>query len=174
MTKPNNIILIGLMGVGKTSIGRYLAKRLQLNFVDTDQVLEQRTNVTIAQIFAIEGEAKFREREATLIAELSQQEHMVLATGGGAVLRADNRQTLAQRGVVIYLYAPVASIIKRIYGSKRPLLQVDDPSAVLQTLQIQREPLYLEIADLTYETGTGAIYEQGEIIIQDLKKLGYF
>jgi len=149
-----NIFLVGLMGAGKTTIGRALAKKLNLRFVDSDHELEARTGVTIPLIFEIEGEASFRQREADMIRDLTAQRGIVLATGGGAVLNEQSRQYLHSRGTVIYLRASVAHILKRTrYDKKRPLLQTADPRKALEELTRQRDPLYQKIAHVVIDTG---------------------
>ena len=146
-TKNNNIFLVGLMGSGKTTIGRQLAKRLGKRFVDSDHEIEARTGASIPLIFDIEGEASFRRREADVIRDLSSQRGIVLATGGGAVLDAGTRARLAERGTVIYLRAHVNSILQRVAHDKnRPLLRTPDPRRTLELLTAQREPLYREVA----------------------------
>lgn len=142
------------MGVGKTTIGRQLAKGLHCEFVDSDREIEQRTGVRIALIFEIEGEAGFRDREAQVLAELTRRQGIVLATGGGAVMRAENRRVLTERGVVVYLRAPLALLVERTARDRqRPLLQNTDPGTRLTALLAEREPLYREVADLIVDTG---------------------
>lgn len=147
---PNqNIILVGLMGAGKTTVGRALAKRLKRSFVDSDHEIEARTGVRIATIFELEGEAGFRSREAEVLAELTGRQGIVLATGGGAVLDPGTRHLLRQRGTVIYLCASVEDLWRRTrHDRNRPLLQTEDPKARLQTLFDARDPLYREVAHL--------------------------
>jgi shikimate kinase len=153
--RANNIFLVGMMGAGKTTAGRLLARRLGRRFVDTDHEIEARCGVGIPLIFEIEGEAGFREREARTIEEWTACEDVVLATGGGAVLRADNRRRLAARGLVIYLHAPPEALYRRVRNDRnRPLLATDDPLGRLRELYAVRDPLYREIADLIVETGS--------------------
>ncbi|WP_343584044.1 bifunctional shikimate kinase/3-dehydroquinate synthase AroKB [Herbaspirillum sp.] len=148
-----SIFLVGLMGAGKTTIGRALAKKLGKRFVDSDHEIEARTGASIPVIFEIEGEESFRRREAEVIRDLSSQPDIVLATGGGAVLRAENRENLKRRGTVIYLRASVSQILQRTGRDKsRPLLQTADPRRKLEELSRQREPLYREVADFIVET----------------------
>ena len=148
-----SIFLVGLMGAGKTTIGRALAKKLGKRFVDSDHEIEARTGASIPVIFEIEGEESFRRREAEVIRDLSSQPDIVLATGGGAVLRAENRENLKRRGTVIYLRASVNQILQRTGRDKnRPLLQTADPRRKLEELSRQREPLYREVADFIVET----------------------
>ncbi|WP_050476414.1 bifunctional shikimate kinase/3-dehydroquinate synthase AroKB [Herbaspirillum rhizosphaerae] len=149
-----SIFLVGLMGAGKTTIGRALAKKLNKRFVDSDHEIESRTGATIPVIFEIEGEESFRRREADVIRELSAQHDIVLATGGGAILRAETREYLKQRGTVIYLRAGINQILQRTGRDKnRPLLQTADPRRKLEELSRQRDPYYREVADFVIETG---------------------
>lgn len=142
------------MGVGKTTIGRQLARSLHREFIDCDREIEHRTGVRIALIFEIEGEAGFRERESQMLDQLTRRQHIVLATGGGAVIRPENRRMLSERGVVVYLRAPLALLVERTARDRqRPLLQNTDPRSKLAALLAEREPLYREIADLIVNTG---------------------
>jgi shikimate kinase len=154
MKTVRNLFLVGLMGAGKTTIGRMLARRLKMPFHDTDHAVEQRCGVEIALIFDIEGEAGFRLRESQVIAELSALDGIVLATGGGAVLDRENRRRLAARGTVVYLHARAADLYQRVRGDRRrPLLATPDPSRKLEQLYAERDPLYREVADCVVETG---------------------
>lgn len=142
------------MGAGKTTVGKLLAKHLHKTFVDCDHELEARTGVKIPLIFELEGEAGFRDREAALLKELVQRDDIILATGGGAVLRPENREALRQHGTVIYLKASVDDLYERTRHDKnRPLLQTADPRARLAELFAQRDPLYREIADIVVTSG---------------------
>ena len=153
MKQPQNLVLVGPMGAGISAVGRQLARMLHLDFVDSDEEIESRTGVDIAFIFEKEGEAGFRKREAAVIDDLSQQESIVLATGGGAIIDPQNRNRLGARGFVIYLNTSVDQQLSRTRkGRDRPLLQNDDPRAVLEALMATREPLYREIADMTVDT----------------------
>ncbi|CDZ95551.1 MULTISPECIES: shikimate kinase AroK [Pseudomonadaceae] len=148
-----NIILVGPMGAGKSTIGRLLAKELRLVFRDSDKEIEQRTGVSIPLIFDVEGEQGFREREHSVIVDLCRQPGIVLATGGGAVLRQDNRQALREGGQVIYLCTSVEQQLDRTSRDRnRPLLQTPNPRQVLTELMAVRDPLYREIADIIVET----------------------
>lgn len=157
MNSCANFYLVGLMGAGKTTVGRQLAKRLGLRFVDSDEEIEARTGVRIPVIFEIEGEAGFRQREVQVLAALTRETGMVMATGGGAVLDPRNRANLASSGTVIYLRAQPQQLWERTrHGRNRPLLHVADPLAKLQELYLQRDPLYREIADIVVESGGGS------------------
>ena len=141
------------MGAGKSAVGRQLARLLHLEFVDSDEEIERRTGVDIPFIFEKEGEEGFRKRETRAIDDLSRRDGIVLATGGGAVVDPENRNHLGARGFVIYLRTSVDQQLSRTRkGRERPLLDGDDPRAILESLMTQREPLYQEIADLTVET----------------------
>nr|WP_267875997.1 bifunctional shikimate kinase/3-dehydroquinate synthase AroKB [Massilia rubra] len=171
--KSENIFLVGLMGAGKTTIGRILARKLGKRFVDSDHEIEARTGATIPWIFEIEGEASFRRREAEVIRDLTAQDGLVLATGGGAVLDPASRAYLKQRGRVVYLRASVNSIMLRTTHDKsRPLLQTADPRKKLEELTAQREPLYREIADLVIDTGRPNVQSMVQTILTQLSALG--
>ncbi|HSP85180.1 MAG TPA: shikimate kinase AroK [Psychrobacter sp.] len=149
-----SVFLVGPMGAGKTTIGRLLAKQLGRSFVDSDWYIESQTGADIAWIFAKEGEAGFRERETRAIDELTQQPRIVLATGGGAVMAAENREYLKQRGIVIYLNAPVdVQMARTAKDTSRPLLQQPNPRKILQALYSARDPLYREVAHIIMPTG---------------------
>lgn len=153
-----NIFLVGMPGAGKTTIGRTLAKRLDMTFADSDKELMARTGVSIATIFEIEGEAGFRVRESAALAELVQRDRLVLATGGGTVLAPENRRLLKENGTVIYLCATLEDLWQRTRRDlNRPLLQTEDPRATLETLLQTRDPLYREVAHLIVDTGTQSV-----------------
>ncbi|MBR0574503.1 shikimate kinase AroK [Pasteurella atlantica] len=153
MAEKRNIFLIGPMGAGKSTIGRQLAQLLGMDFVDSDTEIEQRAGADIDWIFDLEGEAGFRKREEKIINELTQQQGVVLSTGGGTIVSKDNRNMLSARGIVIYLETTVDKQFERTQrDKKRPLLQNEDPRAVLEELAKQRNPLYEEIADITLQT----------------------
>jgi shikimate kinase len=155
---PGNIFLVGLMGAGKTSVGRLLAKRFNKRFLDCDLEIERRTGVKVALIFEIEGEAGFRTRESAMLRELTGLDDVVLATGGGAVLREENRQMLKQNGTVIYLRASLDDLWHRTrHDRNRPLLQTADPRTKLEELFRLRDPLYQEVATLIVETGNQSL-----------------
>ncbi len=149
-----NIILVGLMGAGKSTIGRNLAKQLGKEFYDSDRVIEERTGVDIATIFEIEGEQGFRDREEQVIKELCKMENIVLATGGGSILRESNRKNMKKYGYVIYLCTTAELLYSRIrYDKSRPLMQTKSPVDTLKNLLKEREPFYMEVADTVITTG---------------------
>lgn len=149
-----NIFFVGLMGAGKTTVGRMVARQLNMEFLDTDQEIERRTGVNIPLIFELEGEAGFRQRETAVIAELVQGDGRVLATGGGAVLLPRNRALLKAHGTVVYLRACVQELWQRTRHDKnRPLLQTENPRQKLEQLFAARDPLYREVATITVDTG---------------------
>jgi shikimate kinase len=149
----SNIFLIGPMGAGKTTIGRQLARRLNLDFFDSDREIEKAAGVDVATIFEFEGEAGFRKRECRAIRELTQKHGIVAATGGGAILIEDNRQCLARSGTVIYLATGVEEQLRRTrHDKKRPLLHTTEPRLALQKLAELRNPLYQSIADIRIST----------------------
>ncbi|MET0266944.1 MAG: bifunctional shikimate kinase/3-dehydroquinate synthase AroKB [Duganella sp.] len=167
-----NVFLVGLMGAGKTTIGRILARKLGLRFVDSDHEIEARTGASIPWIFEIEGEPSFRRREAEVIRELSGQQDLVLATGGGAVLDPASRAFLKERGTVIYLRTTVNSILQRTAHDKsRPLLQTADPRKKLEELMEVRDPLYREIADIVIDTGRPNVQSMVQTILNHLEAL---
>lgn len=150
------VVLVGMMGAGKTTVGREYARRHGLRFVDCDHELEARTGVSVTTIFEIEGESGFRRREAQLLDELTHESDLVLATGGGIVLAPDNRAVLRERGVVVYLNVPAQILWERTRNDKnRPLLQVANPRERIEALYAQRDPLYREVADIIVDGGRG-------------------
>lgn len=158
MSQPPNVYMVGMMGAGKTTVGRMLARKLRLRFVDSDQEVEARCGVRIPVIFDLEGEAGFRARESQVIAELTAQTGILLATGGGVVLDAQNRESLARTGTVIYLCARPEDLYRRVRGDRnRPLLATPDPLGRLRELYAERDPLYREIAHLTVDTGSQGV-----------------
>ena len=148
-----NIILIGPMGSGKSTIGNIIARRLHREFQDSDHFIEERTGVDIARIFDIEGEQGFRDRESNALNELLGQNDRVIATGGGSILREENRQLLKQKGYIIFLDTSVNQQLHRLRrDKKRPLLQTENPRERLEILLAERRPIYLDLADLAVKT----------------------
>jgi shikimate kinase len=165
--------LIGLPGSGKSTVGRQLARRLALPFVDSDHVIEQRLGCPIRQYFEREGEDSFRDVEAAVIDELSQAAQGVLSTGGGAVLRAENRRHLHERGQVVYLKSTPDELFRRLrHDRNRPLLQVADPLVRLRELYAIRDPLYRETAHFTIETGRPSVATLVNMIVMQLELAG--
>ena len=155
---PENIFLVGLMGAGKTSVGKLLAKRLGKEFYDCDHEIEEATGVKIAVIFEIEGEAGFRTRESKMLVDLAKRRNALIATGGGAVLSPANRALLAENGIVIYLRAAPVDLWRRTrHDRQRPLLKTEDRMARLEQLFAERNPLYHEIADIIVDTGSQSV-----------------
>lgn len=149
-----NIFFVGLMGAGKTTIGRLLAKHLNKTFYDTDHEIEKRTGVNIPLIFELEGEAGFRKREVAIVEELCQMQNIVLATGGGAILMQENRENLKKNGTVIYLRANVHELWRRTRNDKnRPLLQTTNSREKLEKLFAERDPYYCDVATIVVDTG---------------------
>lgn len=167
MKKYENIYLIGLMGAGKTTIGRQLARSLKLPFYDSDKAIEENTGVDIPTIFEYEGEDGFRKRENKMIQQLTAINEIVLATGGGVVLNKENRNLLVNNGFVVYLQCSVSRVLDRTRrDNQRPLLQTENPRERLEVLLEQREPLYLECAD--YKIDTGEL--QSKVVIKEILK----
>jgi len=164
MIRPQNIFLVGPMGAGKSTVGRQLAETLGYVFQDSDQEIQRRTGVDIPTIFEFEGEEGFRNRERQVVEELAQQEGIVLATGGGVVLTAENRQQLAARGFVIYLHcSPEQQYARTARDRNRPLLDTDDPQQRLRDLMAEREPIYRQVADMVVSTerrGTSSVVKE--------------
>lgn len=147
-----------MMGAGKTTLGRQIARRLGLRFIDCDQEIVARTGVSIPMIFEIEGETGFRQREANLLRELAGLSGVVVSTGGGIVIDPDNRALLRQSGLTVYLRATPELLYARTrHDSSRPLLQVSDPRARIRELLALREPLYNDVADITIDSGQGTV-----------------
>lgn len=163
------ISLIGLPGSGKSTVGRQLARRLQLPFTDADQVLERRIGCPIREFFEREGEEAFRDLEEQLLDELTR-EPGVLSTGGGAVLRAVNRQRLHERGKVVYLKSTPEELMRRLrHDTQRPLLQVNDPLQRLRDLQATRDPLYKETAHFVIDIGRPSVATLVNMIVMQLE-----
>jgi shikimate kinase len=164
-----NIFLVGMMGAGKTTVGRLLANFLEKKFYDSDREIQKRTGVSIPLIFEIEGEAGFRKRETEMLSELVKTGNIVLATGGGAVLGAENREMLKRSGTVIYLRATIDDLWRRTRHDKnRPLLQTQDPRAKLTELYAQRDPLYRETAHIIVESGKRSARHLAQLLAQQL------
>jgi shikimate kinase len=170
MITTRNLFLVGMMGAGKTTVGRQLANRLGKVFHDTDREIETRTGVRVAVIFDVEGEGGFRRREAEVVDQITALDNIVLATGGGVVLDPRNRENLQARGFVIYLHAEPKALWQRTRNDKsRPLLQGADPLQRLETLYKVRDPLYRGIADLVIDTGRQSV---NTLLAQVLEKFG--
>ena len=164
-----NIFLVGLMGSGKTTVGRLLAKKLGMRFVDSDHEIEARTGATVSWIFEIEGEDSFRRREVETIDDLTSQKGVVLATGGGAVVHPENRKNLKARGTVIYLRATVNNILQRtMHDKSRPLLQTENRRQKIEELSRQREKFYSEVADIIIDTGRPNVHAMVQTIMNQL------
>ena len=158
------------MGAGKSTIGKYLAQHLKLRFVDTDSEIEERTGADIPWIFDVEGEEGFRDREQQVVEEMTLWDDIVLATGGGVVLRPENCRALAARGFVVYLYASVDEQVRRTRRDRRrPLLQKGDPEEVLRSLMATRDPLYREISDHIIETDGCSPRTVAQRLVQELQ-----
>jgi len=165
--------LVGLPGSGKSTIGRQLARRLNLPFTDSDHVIEQRIGCSIRDFFAREGETAFRDVEEAVIEQLTRSEPGVLATGGGTVLRPLNRQRLREAGPVIYLRSTPEEVFRRVrHDAKRPLLQVGDPLQRLRDLYAERDPLYRETAHFVVETGRPSVGRLVQMILAQLELAG--
>ncbi|NYI01086.1 shikimate kinase [Cupriavidus plantarum] len=163
----DNLFLIGFMGAGKTTIGRAVARRLDRPFFDTDHEIESRCGVRIPTIFEVEGEEGFRRRETRMLDELTQQRGIVLATGGGAVLRPENREMLRTRGRVVYLDASLAEVWRRTRRNRnRPLLQGENPRARIEALYRAREPIYRELAHLVMPAHQGSVEQAATMVLR--------
>ena len=171
MKMSGSFFLVGPMGAGKSTIGRQLARSLNLIFVDSDREIETRTGVDIPLIFELEGESGFRKRERQMIEELTRQAGIVLATGGGAILDPRNRQNLASRGQVIYLHTSVEQQLQRTaHDRNRPLLQTENPELKLRVLMEIRDPLYREIADCVVETDGCKVRDVVQQIVRKMEQ----
>ena len=166
-----SIFLVGPMGSGKSTVGRALARKIGFRFIDSDREIEARCGVDIPTIFDYEGEAGFRDREARMIDELTRLPGIVLATGGGSVLREANRSNLKSRGHVILLQVDIREQLRRVaFDSNRPLLQTEDPAARLKALMEEREPIYKEVADVAISTDSRRMYHVVSRILRHLKQ----
>lgn len=172
--KEKPIVLVGMMGAGKSTVGREYARRYGLEFIDCDHELEARTGVRIATIFEIEGEEGFRRREKLLLEALLARPGIVLGTGGGVVLSAENRRLLRSRGIVVYLNVPPRVLWERTrHDRSRPLLQVPNPRQRIASLHRERDPLYREVADIVVEGNRGSLssmVRQVEAAIEKFKQ----
>lgn len=167
------IALVGLPGSGKSTVGRQLARRLAVPFVDSDHVIEERLGCSIREYFDREGEARFRDVEEEVIDDLSREHRGVLATGGGAVLRPANRQHLRERGQVVYLRSTPEEVFRRLrHDVSRPLLQVEDPLTRLRDLYAARDPLYRDAAQFVIETGRPSVATLVNMITMQLELAG--
>lgn len=166
-----SIFLVGPMGSGKSTVGRALARKIGFRFIDSDREIEARCGVDIPTIFDYEGEAGFRDREERMIDELTALQGVVLATGGGSILREENRKHLKSRGYVILLQVDIKEQLRRVaFDAKRPLLQTDDPEARLKALMEEREPIYREVADVAVSTDARRMYHVVSRILRHLKQ----
>lgn len=166
-----SIFLVGPMGSGKSTVGRALANKIGYQFVDSDREIEARCGVDIPTIFDYEGEVGFRDRESRMIDELTCLSGIVLATGGGSILREENRERLTSRGYVILLQVDIKEQLRRVaFDSSRPLLQTDNPEARLQSLMEEREPIYKALANVEISTDSRRMYHVVTRILRHLKK----
>ena len=167
------VALVGLPGSGKSTVGRQLARRLQLPFVDTDPVIERRLGCSIRTYFEREGEESFRDEEEAVLDELTQSHNGVLSTGGGVVLRSGNRERLRTRTHVVYLHSAPEEVFRRLrHDQNRPLLQVEDPLGRLRDLYAVRDPLYREAAHFVIETGRPSVATLVNMIVMQLELAG--
>jgi len=172
---PHLLILVGMMGSGKSTVGQLVARHFGVAFVDSDHVLEQRCGVPVTTMFEVEGEERFRVREAAILDEYTKKNHLVLATGGGAVLREDNRAHMKERGLVIYLEASSEELWRRLHHDKsRPLLQGIDAQTRLAQLLQERAPLYRACAHMTFASGLEAPRDLAQRIVRNPHVAGIF
>lgn len=168
---PPTVILIGMPGSGKSTIGRALSKVLDRPFLDLDHEIEERCGVKIPVIFEIEGEPGFRKRESQVLEEITLERGMVLATGGGAILAPQNRQWIAERGIVVYLRASVEELYRRTSRDRsRPLLASDNPRARLKELLTKRAPIYEDLADIVIDTGLASVTAVVQQLVSKLEQ----
>lgn len=171
MAESGNVIIVGMMGAGKTTVGKALARRLGKTFVDSDEALVSKTGVPIATIFDIEGEDGFRDRETILLAELLSEQNIVLSTGGGAVIRPENRRLLKEHGVVVYLHALADDLWRRTrHDRNRPLLRGPNPLGTIRKLVAERDALYRETAHIVVETGRQRVDLLVDLILAELRR----
>lgn len=167
------LVLVGLPGSGKSTVGRHLSRRLALPFFDSDHVIEQRLGCSIREFFEREGEDRFRDLEVEVIDELTQKGSAIISTGGGSMLRAVNRQRVHDRGQVVYLRSHPEELFRRLrHDRKRPLLQVADPLQRLRDLYTERDPLYREAAHFTIETGRPSVNTLVNMIVMQVELAG--
>jgi shikimate kinase len=172
--QSGNLFLVGMMGAGKTTVGKLLTQKFGKTFVDSDEEIQQRTGVTIPHIFDIEGEAGFRQREASVIQDLVKRDNIILATGGGAVLNEQSRNALRDNGIVVYLKSTVHDLWQRTrHDRNRPLLQTADPRARLKELYELRDPVYTQVADLVMSTGKQSAHSMVLLLQQELNRLQF-
>ena len=171
--KGEIVFMVGPMGSGKSTVGRHLAQLLGYDFIDSDAEIEARAGADIPWIFDVEGEAGFRRRETAVLLDLGTLQHVVIATGGGAILAEHNRQVMADSGVVVFLNVSVAQQLKRIgSGEGRPLLQTGDREVTLKQLMAEREPLYSSMADVTISASGGNARKVARYIEAQLREQG--
>lgn len=171
MISDENLYLVGPMGVGKTTIGRLIARKLGRQFIDLDVEIEDRAGAEIPWIFDMEGEEGFRRRESDLLAEYAAERNLVVSTGGGVVLKQENRSILQRSGLVVFLNATVEQLHERLLkDKKRPLLQVPDRKAAIEQLKLNRDPLYREVADLVLDVGNRNSRHVTELLYKELLK----
>lgn len=170
MTKKNNIFLIGPMGAGKSSVGKYLAQQLKKDFYDSDEEIENRTGVDIGWIFDVEGETGFRQRETEVIDEVTKLSNIVFATGGGSILAPENQAFLAERGTIIYLRVSLdLQPLRTINELRRPLLRGSNRQEVLEQLYEERRPLYEKLAEFSVTTDNRTVHSVTEEILNFLR-----
>ncbi len=170
MNTPNNIFLVGPMGAGKSTIGKRLAQLLGARFVDSDREIEKHTGASIPLIFELEGESGFRQRESHILDELTQNESIILATGGGSILLPENQDMLKNRGKIVYLHTSVAQqLLRTRRDQNRPLLQTENPEQKLQDLFDERDPVYRRLADIIINTDGRSIHSVSQEIIKRLQ-----
>lgn len=171
MRKRQNLFFVGPTGAGKTTVGKRIAKHFDMDFLDLDREIEQRTGVDVSLIFDIEGEQGFRHRESAVLADLARRSNLVLATGGGAVLSPDNRALLNSHGCVVYLKTTVDRQLERLYRDKqRPLLQAPNRREILEKMAEQRNPFYESIADLTIVSEPISVLKMARRVIKQLER----
>lgn len=166
-----NIFLVDMPGAGKTTVGRQLARRLQRKFVDADHEVEVRAGIKIPLIFEQQGEAAFREQEARVIKDLAGQSNLIVATGGGAVLRPENCAAMKAGGLIVYLrVAPRVLYERTRHDTNRPLLQVANPMMKIEELFTQRDPIYQDVSDLVITSAGGSVFQMVTHIERELRK----